>query len=123
MSTGVLISSFDLYNVADLDVLRQAGERCDRLVVAVLTDAGVESLTGLPPVVPEHERLAIVAAVAEVADAILYDPDDVAALKPDVLFTDASLPLDAEVLFPRERTASEVLRAVLNAHAAGVKNV
>jgi cytidyltransferase-like protein len=116
MSVGVLVSSFDLLNVGDLDVLRQARQRCDRLIVAVLSDSDVETRTGLPPIVQMSERLAIVQAVRGVDEAVPFDPERLAALQPDLLMTDSSADVGGEVLMPRRHTSSPLLEAVLAAH-------
>ncbi|RYZ31347.1 MAG: cytidyltransferase, partial [Propionibacteriaceae bacterium] len=41
MSTGYLPHSFDLFNVAHLDLVEAARSRCERLVLAVLDDEAV----------------------------------------------------------------------------------
>lgn len=74
MRTGLLVSAFDIVDVADLDVLRQAREECDRLAAGVLTDEIIEPLTGVAPIVPERDRLEIVRALRGVAEAELFNP-------------------------------------------------
>ena len=63
MRVGYLVSSFDMLNVGDLDIIRQAQELCAELTVVVLDDDGVTVALGRPPVVPLHERVAIVECV------------------------------------------------------------
>lgn len=116
MSVGVLVSSFDLLNVGDLDVLRQARQRCDRLIVAVLSDSDVEGRTGLPPIVQMSERLALVQAVRGVDEAVPFDPERLAELRPDLLMTDSFPEVGGELLVPRRHTSSSLLAAVLAAH-------
>lgn len=64
---------FDMFHVGHLNLIRRARERCDVLVVGVLTDAETERTKGRAPVVPERERLEIVAAVRWV-DEVVLDP-------------------------------------------------
>ena len=64
---------FDMFHVGHLNLIRRARERCNVLVVGVLTDVETLRTKGRTPVVPEHERLQIVAAVRWVDDVIL-DP-------------------------------------------------
>lgn len=73
MRTGYLLSAFDMVDVGDVDVVQQAAERADRVEARVLSDAAVAGITGLPPVMPEGERLEIVGSMREVADAAIYD--------------------------------------------------
>ena len=81
---------FDLFHVGHLRYLQGAKELADVLVVAVNTDASARQLGKGPgrPVVPEHERAEIVAALACVDHVVLFDSRDVVpvirALRPDV---------------------------------------
>lgn len=101
MTTAVALSAFDIVDVADLDVVRRAAVECDRVEARVLGDDTVLRLTGRPPIVPEHERLAIVRSLRDVAQAELFsdsDSDDVRT-KPVKVFGrfdqyQASLPVD-----------------------------
>lgn len=89
--TGLLCGDFDVFHVGDLAALQQARASCDQLVVAILADDVVESLTGSPPIVPEVDRLQIVRHVRWVDQAVLVHEVDVASwereLGIDVLFT------------------------------------
>jgi Cytidylyltransferase-like len=73
VSVGYLPHSFDLFNVAHLDLIAVARTRCDRLVLAVLDDDAVQERTGRPPVVPLVERLEIVANVRGVDSVVVHD--------------------------------------------------
>jgi glycerol-3-phosphate cytidylyltransferase len=64
---------FDMFHIGHLNLIRRARERCDVLVVGVLTDAETARTKGRRPVVPERERLEIVASVRWVDEAVL-DP-------------------------------------------------
>lgn len=114
---GYLGGSFDLLNVAHLDVIKQARARCSRLVVGVFSDQQVGDLTGRPPVVPLEERVALVRHVRGVDEALVHDPDRPVAGGPYAAFAfdDDSSPeaSDATRLEPRSQTSSPVLRAAL----------
>src|SRR5690349_6352897 len=58
-TTGV----FDLFHIGHLNVLKRASEVCDELIVGVTTDELSESRKGKRPIVPEAERMEIVANV------------------------------------------------------------
>ncbi|MEA4945869.1 MAG: adenylyltransferase/cytidyltransferase family protein [Propionicimonas sp.] len=73
MRMGYLLSVFDMVDVGDVDVVRQAAERTDRVEARVLSDETVFGITGQQPVIPERERLEIIGSVREVADAAIYD--------------------------------------------------
>lgn len=115
MSVGYLAASFDLLNVADLDVIAQAGSRCDGLVVGVFPDQLVEDLTGRPPVVPLSERIALVRHVRGVREAVVHEPGRARGVGADVVFSsvDAPAPAGGVVLTPARRTSSAALRAAL----------
>lgn len=65
-TTGV----FDLFHVGHLNILRQAKENCDELIVGVTTDELSESRKGKTPIIPFAERLAIVESVRFVDRAV-----------------------------------------------------
>jgi len=117
MTTGYLASSFDLLNVAHLDVIAQARAQCDELVVAVFSDELAAAVTGRPPVVPLEERMVLVGHVRGVSEVVVHqspvDPD----LGAELAFTVADqVPpdlTDAVPLVPRRESASETLLAAL----------
>ena len=69
VGTAYLLSTFDLVNVGDVDVVRQAAAESDRVEARVLSDDAVREVTGVSPVVPARERLEIVGSLREIADA------------------------------------------------------
>lgn len=127
MIKGYLVGDFDLFNVGDLDVIRQAAERCDALTVGVLTDEEFESVHGRSPVVPFDERREIVRNIRGVAEVSTFAgwPGDSAY---DVVFEDVRMsetrsPVGAfagavATLDVPEGTGSEVLRRHLNGRGA-----
>jgi glycerol-3-phosphate cytidylyltransferase len=64
---------YDLFHIGHLNVLRNARERCDHLIAGVVTDELALRVKGLQPIVPLAERLAIVAAIRYVDQAVAED--------------------------------------------------
>lgn len=65
-TTGV----FDMFHVGHLNLLRNAKNLCDRLIVGVSTDAVVLQYKKKTPVIPFDERIAIVGAIRYVDEAV-----------------------------------------------------
>lgn len=84
MAAGV----FDLLHLGHVHYLTEAKKFGDELVVVVATDVMVAKRKH-QPIVPQEQRLALVAALKPVDAAILGSPIDqyatVAAVKPDVI--------------------------------------
>ena len=116
MTLGYLVATFDLLNVGDLDVIEQAIDRCDRLVVGVLSDDLVQRLRGRRPVVPAAERLRLVAAVRGVDRVELHD-DWSETVDSTVFVTGEDIDLlvdrSAVILRPRRESSSAILRDAL----------
>ena len=123
MRVTYLVSSFDMLNVGDLDVIRQAKQLCTDLTIVVLVDGPVEESLGRPPVVPLHERKAIVEHVRGVLE--VTDDESVMLRSPGQVFTTREL-FDrvavahpaAIVIEPGVRTQSTVLRGALQSVVA-----
>lgn len=58
-TTGV----FDLFHIGHLNILKNAKELCDYLIVGVSTDEVVKSYKHKTPIIPFEERVAIVSAI------------------------------------------------------------
>jgi rfaE bifunctional protein nucleotidyltransferase chain/domain len=87
--TGFTCGSFDLLHAGHVQYLAAARELCDRLIVAVNSDASVSRYKNpLRPVVPERERMVVVAGLAAVDAVTLMDDDRPLSLllrwKPDL---------------------------------------
>ena len=84
MAAGV----FDLLHLGHVHYLTEAKKHGDELVVVVATDVMVARRKH-QPIVPQEQRLALVAALKPVDAAILGHPSDqyltVAAVRPDVI--------------------------------------
>jgi D-beta-D-heptose 7-phosphate kinase/D-beta-D-heptose 1-phosphate adenosyltransferase len=94
---------FDLLHPGHLRYLAAAREHGDVLVVGVNSDASVRRLGKGPdrPLNPEDERAEVLAALAAVDAAVVFDEDTpheiVSALQPDVLVKGADWAADAIV--------------------------
>ena len=114
---GYLAGSFDMLNVAHLDVIGQAGARCDELVLGVFADEQIIELTGRPPVVPLAERAALVSHVRGVTRVVVHDAGpsaDPGAVRRFVMAGEQGVDLvGAEALVPGRQTTSAILLAAL----------
>ena len=85
-TTGV----FDLFHIGHLNLLRQAKNSCDRLIVGVSTDELVETYKNKTPIIPFAERIEIVSALKCVDEVVPQNHrDKIAAyheIKFDVMF-------------------------------------
>lgn len=87
---GFTNGCFDLLHAGHVHLLRAAREKCDRLIVAVNTDASVRRLKGPGrPMNRLAERLAVLAALRAVDHVMAFDEDTplrlIDAIRPDVL--------------------------------------
>lgn len=80
---------FDLLHVGHIRYLRAAKELGGKLLVAINSDDSVRSLKGQDrPLMPDHERAEILAALSDVDAVIVFPEPDVRALireiRPDI---------------------------------------
>jgi len=86
---GFTCGAFDILHAGHVDYLERSRRHCDRLIVAVNSDASVRAYkSALRPVNPENNRMLVVAALESV-DAVILMPETHPAalmelLKPDV---------------------------------------
>jgi rfaE bifunctional protein nucleotidyltransferase chain/domain len=90
---------YDLLHPGHLRYLRAARAEGDALVVGVNSDRSVRAIKGPGrPIHPEDERAEVIAALACVDAAVVFDEDTpheiVTALQPDVLVKGADWPAD-----------------------------
>lgn len=89
LSVGFTCGAFDLLHVGHLDYLEKARALCDRLIVAVNSDASIRSYKNpLRPVIAEEQRARLMAALSCVDAVIIMRETRPASLieilKPDV---------------------------------------
>lgn len=129
---GYTEGAFDLFHIGHLDLLSAAVQRCDHLVVGVLSDELCEAATGARPYTPAAERRSVVEAVRGVAAVVPVAVDDLAAMRASTGFTvvfrhggpGAGHPGNTGPeggfavvdLPPPRRTTSAVLATALSAH-------
>ena len=110
---------FDILHGGHVSLLRQAAAACDRLIVALNTDASVAKLKGpTRPVQPEDVRAAVMASVKGVDAVVLFGEQTplelITALEPDVLVKGADYSEDQIVGADLVRArGGRIVRAVL----------
>lgn len=91
---GFTNGCFDLLHPGHVSLLRQAAERCDKLVVGLNSDASVARLKGPErPVQSEAARATVLGSLASVDMVVVFGEDTpielITALKPDLLIKGA----------------------------------
>ena len=71
--TGLLMGVFDLFHIGHLNLIRNAKSQCEYLRVAVLSDEMVNRFKQHPPVIPQDQRMEILAALRDVDDVVLIE--------------------------------------------------
>ena len=102
LRVGFANGCFDLIHPGHVRLLNEARARCDRLVVALNTDASVKRLKGPSrPLQNETARATVMASLAPVDLVVLFDEDTplelIEALRPDVLVKGADYSIDQVV--------------------------
>ena len=70
---GYTQGTYDMFHIGHLNLLRQAKEQCERLIVGINSDKLVEEYKSKIPVVNEHDRMEIVKELRCVDDVVLCD--------------------------------------------------
>lgn len=70
---GYAPGSYDMFHIGHLNLIRQAKERCEYLIVGVCSDELIEAYKGRRPHIPFEERIAIIEAVRYVDQAVKVD--------------------------------------------------
>ena len=91
---GFTNGCFDLLHPGHIALLRESSRNCDRLIVALNTDASVRRLKGeARPIQAEDARAEVMAAISYVDGVVLFDEPTpyelIAILEPDVLIKGA----------------------------------
>jgi D-beta-D-heptose 7-phosphate kinase / D-beta-D-heptose 1-phosphate adenosyltransferase len=102
MTVGFANGCFDLIHPGHVSLIAQAAASCDRLIMALNTDASVQRLKGPSrPIQDEAARAAVMGAIKGVAAVVLFDEDTplelIQALQPDVLIKGADYTVDRVV--------------------------
>lgn len=74
---GYTAGVFDLFHIGHLNLLKRAKERCDYLMVGVLTDELVIHFKGHGPYIPTNERIAIIEAIKYVDEVVPVTFDNI----------------------------------------------
>jgi D-beta-D-heptose 7-phosphate kinase/D-beta-D-heptose 1-phosphate adenosyltransferase len=90
LTVGVANGCFDLLHPGHIALIRRAAEHCDRLIVALNSDASVVRLKGPNrPVQDQNARAAVVGSIKGVSGVVIFAEDTplklIEALTPDVL--------------------------------------
>jgi len=102
LTVGIANGCFDLIHPGHISLIAQAAASCDRLIVALNTDASVQRLKGPSrPIQDEIARAAVMGAIKGVAAVTLFDEETprelIEALQPDVLIKGADYTIDRVV--------------------------
>ncbi|HUB46680.1 MAG TPA: D-glycero-beta-D-manno-heptose-7-phosphate kinase [Acetobacteraceae bacterium] len=102
LRVGFANGCFDLIHPGHIRLLTEARAACDRLVVALNTDASVKRLKGpTRPVQSETARATVMASLSPVDLVVLFEEDTplnlIRALRPDVLVKGADYTVDQVV--------------------------
>jgi len=102
LTVGVANGCFDLIHPGHVALIAQAAASCDRLIMALNTDASVQRLKGPSrPIQDEAARAAVMGGMKGVAAVVLFDEDTplelIEALEPDVLIKGADYTVDRVV--------------------------
>lgn len=94
MRVGFTNGCFDIMHAGHVTLLNDAKAECDKLVVAINSDASVRRLKGESrPINAEHDRAILLAALNNVDMVVMFDEDTpmnlLEALKPDILMKGA----------------------------------
>ena len=90
LKVGFTNGCYDLLHPGHVSLLKRAAAECDRLIVAINSDASVRRLKGpTRPVQDERSRAYLLGALSAVDLVVVFDEDTpaeaIAALKPDLL--------------------------------------
>ena len=102
LRVGFTNGCYDLLHPGHVSLLKSAAAECDRLIVAINSDASVRRLKGATrPVQDEGSRAYVLSALSAVDLVLVFDEDTpaetIAALKPDLLVKGADYTMEEVV--------------------------
>ena len=102
LRVGFTNGCYDLLHPGHVSLLKTAAAECDRLIVAINSDASVRRLKGSSrPLQDERSRAYVVGALSAVDLVVVFDEDTpaetIAALKPDLLVKGADWAMEQVV--------------------------
>jgi len=102
LTVGVANGCFDLLHPGHVSLIRQAAETCDRLIMALNSDASVRRLKGPSrPIQNENARAAVIGAMKGVSAVVLFEEETplelLKVLQPDILVKGADYTEDKVV--------------------------
>lgn len=77
MIIGYTAGVYDMFHIGHLNVIKNAKENCDYLIVGVTTDGIVQANKNKKPIIPYEERAAIVEAIKYVDKVIPQERYDI----------------------------------------------
>jgi D-beta-D-heptose 7-phosphate kinase / D-beta-D-heptose 1-phosphate adenosyltransferase len=110
LKVGFTNGCYDLLHPGHISLLKSAAAECDRLIVAINSDASVRRLKGLMrPIQDERSRACVLGALSAVDLVVVFDEDTpaetIAALQPDLLVKGADWTMEQVVGADTVRTA------------------
>lgn len=71
--TGLIMGVFDLFHIGHLRLIQRASRQCEYLRVGVLSDRLAHEFKSRYPVIPQNERMEILAALRDVDEVVLLE--------------------------------------------------
>ena len=101
-TVGIANGCFDLLHPGHVSLIRQAAASCDRLIMALNSDASVRRLKGASrPIQNERARAQVMGSIKGVAAVVIFDEDTpfdlITALQPDIIVKGADYAEDKVV--------------------------
>lgn len=76
LTKGYVSGVFDMFHIGHLNIIVQAREQCDYLIVGAVTDEVVNDVKNRKPVIPLSERMEILGGLEDVDEVIVDQHSD-----------------------------------------------